>query len=196
VLRYAGLAREAAEECETALRLDPGNYQFRSCQSVFLFTGQFDREQAFASLDAGSEWENQIGIRTLLSQGKKEEALERMRQLPASSFFHTRELEACYATPRPAGSDRILAQLGKEMFAYKDPEPRYSMALQFNSCLGNAFTARLLKSAIDGGYCAYDYLRLDPLAAEFRKSQEYPALLEQARQCQEKFLAERARPQP
>ena len=35
VLRYASLSKEAAQECDTALRLDPGNYQFRSCASVF-----------------------------------------------------------------------------------------------------------------------------------------------------------------
>jgi len=35
VLRYAGMAEEAAQECETALSLDRGDYQFRSCAMVF-----------------------------------------------------------------------------------------------------------------------------------------------------------------
>jgi serine/threonine protein kinase/tetratricopeptide (TPR) repeat protein len=196
VLRYAGLAEEAAAECELAMKLDPGNYQFRSCQSVFMFTGRFDRGQAFANLDAGSEWTNQLEVTSLIREGKREEALERLRTLPDTAFFHNRALEACISNPRPAGADRLLAQTEKEMFAYKDPEPRYNFAFLFNSCLGNAFTARLLKSSIDGGYCAYDYLRLDPLAAEFRKSAEYPGLLEEAKQCQDNFLAERDRAQP
>src|SRR5207253_9248353 len=34
VLRYAGLLNESVRECETALRLDPGNYQFRSCAKI------------------------------------------------------------------------------------------------------------------------------------------------------------------
>jgi len=41
VLRYAGLFKESAQECDTAARLDPGNYQFRSCASVFFSTGQY-----------------------------------------------------------------------------------------------------------------------------------------------------------
>ena len=35
VLRYAGMLEESARECETALSLDSGNYQFRSCAITF-----------------------------------------------------------------------------------------------------------------------------------------------------------------
>jgi hypothetical protein len=61
----------------------------------------------------------------------------------------------------------------------------------FNRCLGNKFTARLLQSAIEGGYCAYDGLQLDPILTAFRKAPEYPAVLAQAEECQSRFLAER-----
>jgi serine/threonine protein kinase len=195
VLRYASLSKEAEQECDTALALDPGNYQFRSCSNVFLQTGQLDRARDFARLDAGSEWSTNVEVNILLREGKTKEAVELLHTLPDSPFFHTRALEACHTTPRPAGSDAVMAKAEKEIFGYKDPEPRYSFAFLYNACLGNAFTARLVKSAIDGGYCAYDNLRLDPLAAEFRKSTEYAPLLAEAKQCQERFLAERDRPQ-
>lgn len=196
VLRYAGLAKEAAAECETAVRLDPGNYQFRSCESVFLPLGQYDRAREFLRLDAGSEWTTNVEVQLLIREGKKEEAMELVRKLPSSPFFHTRAMEACYSTPRPPGSDQLLAETEKELFAYKDPEPRFGTAIFYNACLGNQFTARLLKSAIAGGFCGYEQLRGDALAAEFRKTPEYPAILAQAKQCQDKFLAERDRPQP
>jgi tetratricopeptide (TPR) repeat protein len=196
VLRYAGLAKEAAAECDTALRLDPGNYQFRSCEPVFVNLGQLARARDFLQLDASSEWSNNVEAQLLLREGKKDEALQLLRKLPSSPFFHTRAVEACYTKPRPAGSDQLLAETAKEIFIYKDPEPRYSSAILYNACLGNEFTARMLKSAIDGGYCAYDYLQMDPLAAEFRKSPDYPPLLALAKQCQDKFLAERDHPQP
>jgi tetratricopeptide (TPR) repeat protein len=195
VLRYAGLSKEAAQECDLAVRLDPGNFQFRSCTGVFFLTGQFDRAREFLNLDTGSEWSNNAELIVLLHEGKTSEALERMRQLPESSFFHTRALEACYTTPRPPGSEQLLEQAEKEIFAYHDPEPRYSQAVTFNPCLGNAFTARLMKSAIQGGFCGYDSLQLDPMLAGFRKSPEYPALLAQAKQCRDRFLAERDHPQ-
>jgi hypothetical protein len=189
------VVKEAAEECDTAVRLDPGNYQFRSCAAVFYLIGQFDRARDFLRLDAGSEWSNNVEVFILLRQGKTNEALERLRQLPDSSFFHTRATEACYSTPRPSGSEQLLEQTAKEIFAYRDPEPRYSRATLFNKCLGNDFTARLVKSAIEGRFCAYDFLQLDPLMAAFRKSPEYPAVLAQAKQCRDRFLAERDQPQ-
>ncbi len=195
VLRYAGLSKEAAQECDLAVRLDPGNYQFRSCTSVFFLTGQFDRARDFLKLDAGSELSINVEVVILLSQGKTTEALERLRQIPESSFFHTRALQACYSMPRPSGSEKLLQQAEKEIFAYRDPEPRYNQAGLFNACLGNEFTGRLVRSAIDGGFCAYDYLLLDPLMRGFRKTPEYPAVLAQARQCRDRFLQERDQPQ-
>jgi len=37
-------------------------------------------------------------------------------------------------------------------------------------------------------------LRLDPLLTSFRKAPEYPAVLTEAKECQDRFLAERDRP--
>jgi hypothetical protein len=195
VLRYASLSKEAADECNTAVRLDPGNYQFRSCSSVFFSTGQYDRAREFLKLDAGSEWSSNVEAMLLLREGKKSEALDHIRQLPDSSFFHTRAVEACYSTPRPQGAEQLLEKAQKDLFAYRDPEPKYGQAATLNPCLGNDFTARLVKSAIDGGFCAYDFLQLDTAMAEFRKSPEYPAVLAQAKQCRDRFLAERNQPQ-
>lgn len=194
VLRYASLSKEAAQECETAMRLDPGNYEFRSCTSVFFVTGQYDRAREFLKLDAGSEWSNNVEIHLLLRQGKMNEAVDRWRKIPESQFFHTRAARACYEKPPPPGSQQALEQFQQEAFAYRDPEPRFNQAVMFNPCLGNAFTARLMKSSIEGGYCGYDNLRFDSMLEGFRKAPEYPALLAQARQCQDNFLAERDRP--
>src|SRR5262249_23636478 len=152
------LSKEAMEECNAAMRLDPGNFQFRSCSSAFYWTKQFDRARDFINLDAGSEWSNNVGTRLLLSEGKTKEALEEMHKLPESPFFHTRALEACYSVPRPPGSEQLLQQAAKEFSTFRDPEPRYVHAGLFNHCLGNDFTARLVESAIQGGFCSYDYL--------------------------------------
>lgn len=191
VLRYASLSKEAAQECELATQLDPGNYQFRSCANVFFFVGQFDKAREFNNLDAGSEMANQVDVRILLGEGKTEEALTLLKRLPDSSFFHTRAIEACYATPRPPNAQQLLEQVEKNTFAYHDPEPRFAVAGLFEPCLGDDFAARLFKAAISDGYCGYDYLQLDPRLARFRKSAEYPALLAQAKECQNRFLKER-----
>ncbi len=115
--------------------------------------------------------------------------LEVLHRLPDSPFFHTRALQACYSSPRPTGSAELLQQTEKELFTFRDPEPRFSQAVLFNVCLGNNFTSRLIRSAIHDGYCGYDGLRLDPALVGFRKSPEYPAILAEAKQCRDHFLA-------
>ena len=72
---------------------------------------------------------------------RRTEALQRLHQMPESSFFHPRALEACYTTPRPPGSEQLLEDAAKMVSKFQDPEPRYSQAGLFNPCLGNAFTA-------------------------------------------------------
>ena len=47
VQRYAGMLEESARQCDTALTLAPGNYQFRSCAWAFMELGQFDRARFY-----------------------------------------------------------------------------------------------------------------------------------------------------
>ena len=195
VLRYAGLQRDAARECTEAMRLDPGNYQFRSCASVFFSFGEYDQGRAFLRLDAGSEWSNHVEVHALLREGKTHEALEHLRRIPESSFFHSQALAACYSNPRPLDAQQLLDQAEKDVLAFHDPEPKFATAVHYNACRGNAFTARLMKSAIASGFCGYENMQTDSLLANFRKSPEYPPVLAQAKQCQEQFLAQRDQPQ-
>ena len=52
VQRYAGMLEESARQCDTALTLAPGNYQFRSCAWAFMELGKFERPSNFIQLDA------------------------------------------------------------------------------------------------------------------------------------------------
>jgi hypothetical protein len=162
---------------------------------VFSALSQFDRARDFARVDAGSEWSSNVEVHILLRQGNTQAALDALRRLPDSGFFHTRALQACYSKPRPSGSDQLFTQAEKDVAGFKDPEPRFATGVNYNACLGNAFSARLLKSAIASGFCGYENLQFDPLLANFRKSPEYPAVLAQAKQCQDQFLAQRGRSQ-
>ena len=191
VLRYAGMIKETQQECETAIRLDPGNFQFRSCSAVFSVDGKQDQARQFSNLDAGSEWSNNVEVHFLLREGKVARAVELAHSLPDSHFFHNRAIEACYSPATVSGSEQVLQQAAKEIETYRDPEPRFSQGGVLNHCLGNRFTGRVLQGAIRDGFCAYDYLPLDPLLAEFRKSSDYPPLLAQAKQCHDNFLAQR-----
>ena len=50
---------------------------------------------------------------------------------------------------------------------------------------------RLLKSAVEHNYCAHDALRSDPLLVKLRGTPEFSELLSAAKECQNRFLAQR-----
>jgi len=98
VLRYAGMLEESARECDTALALDRGNYQFRSCAWSFMELGKFDRAMNFVQLDAGSEWFASNVPSLLLREGRVAEAREAVKHMPATPY-HRDLLMACLQGP-------------------------------------------------------------------------------------------------
>jgi len=195
VLRYGGVLEEARNECDTAVRLDPGNYMFRSCAGLYLGPEIPDRGKVFFDLDPGSEWNNNITAIQLLRTGKTDEALAKIRLLPDSSFFHGRAIEACYSNPRPANYPALMDKLKKDLSAMSDPEPRYSQALTFNHCLGNDFSIPIMRGAVKDGFCAYEFLERDSKAyPNLANSPDFPALMSEAKSCRDNFLANRDKP--
>ncbi len=195
VLRYAGLMDEAARDCEAAISFDPGNFGLRSCSIVFSQLGNPERAMDFLRLDAGSDWSNRNMVRVLLSEGKVKEARDLDRTIPLnhpdSKFF-----QACLeqsSTQSPSSEfDRIAREIEPTMLANPDPENRYLFAGHMAYCGERQAALRLLKSVIEGHYCAYTGMQKDPMLASVRSAPEYPQLLTAAKQCQDKFLEERA----
>ena len=74
MLRYAGMLPEATHECDVALALDSGNYEFRSCALAFLEFGKMQRAADFIRLDAASEWSAYITVASLVREGNIEQA--------------------------------------------------------------------------------------------------------------------------
>ena len=191
VLRYAGLLDEAARECDIALQLDPGNYQFRSCALPLMQMGKTERARDFVKLDAGSEWSNYSMAGILLREGKSDAALETVQRLSNNPFYHRSLLEACLRHGPGTELDRLSREADSAISASPDPEPRYFRGAFLAFCDGPEIGLRLLETAINHNYCAYQALQSDPLLAKVRGSPEFRQLLSAARACQDKFLSER-----
>ncbi len=195
VLRYAGLLDEAARACEDALALDSGNYVFRACSFTFSQMGNPERAMEFDQLDAGSDWANYAGVGILLREGKLAEARDTVQKLPDNE--RTKFYRACLDRPslnQPSAELERLARARETAWeANPDPENRYLFATELAFCGEKDLALRLLKSAIAGNYCAYTALQKDPLLASLRSTPEFAQLLSAAKQCQDKFLAERSK---
>jgi DNA-binding winged helix-turn-helix (wHTH) protein/TolB-like protein len=188
VLRYAGFLEESARECEAALSLDPGNYQWRTCSIPFALMGNPQRAMDFVRLDLNSAWTGRNVVRTLLREGRVSEAREAARSLDQS---HTaiRVFQGCLDNPSSPEVSKAVREIEPTVLANPDPETRYLVAADFAFCGQKDFAVKLLKIAIDGHYCAYVALQKDPLLASLRSAPEFSQLLSDAKQCQDTFLA-------
>ncbi|MBZ5573667.1 MAG: protein kinase [Acidobacteriia bacterium] len=190
VLRYAGLFDEAAKECDTALGLDPTNYQFRSCAITLEMIGQYSRAMDFARLDLGTDFSSWRAAYISLDTGNIEGALAAMKLLP--SYFEAQLGTECIQHPNSrlikglsARSELISGSAGR------DPENAYVDARMQAVCRQNVTALRVLRRAVEGGYCAYPVMDNDPLFSHIRNTPEFGEIRKLGMECQAKFLRHR-----
>src|ERR1700681_1738398 len=189
VYRYAGMLQQAANECNTALALDPGNYGFRSCAWAFMEMGNPERAADFVRLDAGSEWAAYATPSILLREGKIPEAREAVKHMPSTARYHGDVLESCLQLRPAADLDRIAHEAETNLPTDPDPETWYYQGALFAYCGKKQAALYLLQSAIGQNYCSYENLLSDPLLAKLRTDTGFDKVLSSARGCQEAMRA-------
>jgi hypothetical protein len=188
VLRYAGMLEESARQCETAITLTPGSYQFRSCAWAFMELGRFERSHDFLRFDAGSDWANYVTPSLLLREGRVAEAREAVKRMPSGSHYRRDLVEACVGLRPQSELDRMAHQAETSDSLDPDPENSYYEGTLFAYAGKKEAAFHVLKAAIEQNYCAYSQLRLDPILAKLRPMPEFNQLLTAAQECQKAVL--------
>ena len=188
VYRYGGMLEESERECDNALALDPGNYQFRSCAWAFMELSKFDRARDYILLDAGTEWAAYVTPSLLLREGKTAEAREAVKRMPQTPHYHRDLLEACLGL-RPASElDKMAHDAETGQPSDPDPELAYYQGTIYASCGKNAAALHMLKTAVELNYCAYSNLLSDPLLRSLHREREFDDILTAAHDCQQAML--------
>ena len=185
VQRYAGMLEESTRQCDTALTLAPGNFQFRSCAWAFMELGKFDRARDFIQLDAGSEWANYITPSLLLREGRTAEAREAVKRMSNAPHYHRDLMEACVGLRPPSELDRMAKDAETSQPSDPDPELSYYQGAIFAYCGKKAAAFHMLKTAIELNYCAYSNLLSDPLLRGLHSDRQFDELLTAAHACQQ-----------
>jgi eukaryotic-like serine/threonine-protein kinase len=189
VFRYAGMLNNAMQECDEALKLDPGSFMLRSCARAFLYSGDTKRAREFVQLDAGSEWFNAEIVGILLREGKAKEARDAVGRMPSAAQYHRDLLESVVGL-RPASElDRIAQEDTTNLVVGDDPERSYSQGAVLAYAGKKDAAVHMIRMAIEQNYCAYSALENDPLLDKLRATQEFAELLRTARFCQQPLLA-------
>jgi hypothetical protein len=182
---------ESGHECDTALSLDPGNYQFRSCAFTFDQLGNYARAMDFLQLDAGSEWSVSNVTRHYIRNGDLSRARETIQKEAYKP--HAQMMIACMDAPSSANASKLSREMSAQWPADPDPEVRYEVAPDFLVCGQRALAFSLLKSSIVAGhFCAYSGLQNDSVFAPLRGTPEFTQLVASAKQCQSDFFSQRS----
>jgi TolB-like protein/tetratricopeptide (TPR) repeat protein len=190
VYRYAGMLEESTRECDAALRLDPGNYLFRSCAWAFLYMGNVKRAREYVLLDAGSEWANWVIPSILLREGKVSEAREAVKKIPSAPRYHRDLMEAAVGLHPAADLDRMTQEGAPSLGAGEDPESSYELGSVLAFAGKRDAAVHIIRTAIEQNYCALAALEKDPLLDKLRPTPEFADLLKAARFCQQPLLAQ------
>jgi len=184
VLRYAGFLDKSTEECDTARRLDPGNFNLRSCAWAFLEMGETDRAMDFVHLDAGTEWAAWVTPYVYLAEGNVAEARNAAKNMAKTSSYHRDLMEACTAPQRPPDFAKIVHDSEASVMLENDPELWYHIGTLLAYCGQPEPALRLLKASVLQNYCAYTALYDDPLLKDLRKETAFNEVLTAASNCQ------------
>ncbi|HYD16837.1 MAG TPA: protein kinase [Candidatus Nanoarchaeia archaeon] len=188
VLRYAGLLQEAAQHCDRALAIDPGNYAIRSCAFTFAFQGRTRRAMDFVALDAGSSWALNVTPWILLRGDNGRSLRDAAARMSGESPWFGNLLQACLDNNRQDLFSGMVTDAEPILLALRDPEFRYLQGSVLAYCGQRGLALRLLKSAVDSHYCATQNLERDPLLDNLRDMPDFDRLKVKSRVCQRGVL--------
>jgi serine/threonine protein kinase/TolB-like protein len=194
VLRYGGAIEESAHECDAALAVDPTNFTLRSCLFTFEQLGNYVRGMDFLRLDAGSGWAQSNLVRQYLREGNLAQAKEILSSTTFRPLLRGSVIE-CINDPLAAKTAEDAQKYAAEIMKDPDAEVHYVVAPDILFCGQRDLTLKLLKSAIDGHFCAYTGLQNDVVWAKLRGTPEFEGIVREAKQCQDDFRAEIAKVQ-
>jgi TolB-like protein/lipoprotein NlpI len=189
VLRYAGLLDMAQSECDQALAIDSGNYNWRSCSFAFFEQGKSARALEYLKIDAGSEWSDAVRVTVLMRQGETAEAKEAAQRMTQNSMWMRPVLQACLNKAPEKQLHQLAVTAQNELLTEQDSELKYYQGAVLGACGEKQAAFAFLRKAVSENYCAHEALQSDPLLASVRGDAEFHQIVQSAAECQKKFAA-------
>lgn len=185
VYRFAGLLEESQRHCELALDRDPHDPRLRSCAYSYLYAGELERVMPFLMLDEGSYFVQWGTVLYLLRRDDRTAALHVARQ--AADEPTRRLMEPCLEGVRGTALDAPVAEFFTYWQRHGDPETAYAVAPMLVYCGRPEAALRFVERAVDGNFCSYPALDLDPIWARLRSEPDFQRVRGKAKACHDRF---------
>jgi serine/threonine protein kinase/TolB-like protein/Tfp pilus assembly protein PilF len=188
VLRYAGMLDQAQKECDAAVAIDPGNYNWRSCSFAFFEVGKTAFAKQYLDKDNGSEWSGAVMVSVLMREGRMKEAREAAEKMSTNPTWMREFLIGCL-NKAPAEAVHSLAQRAQDDLLWEqDSELKYYQGALLAQCGEKKIAYSFLRKAVEQKYCAYQALQADPLLAGVQGDSDFREIVRSAQECQKTFM--------
>jgi tetratricopeptide (TPR) repeat protein len=184
VYRYAGLAEEAARECDAAYAIDPSNPGLRSCGLTHMLLNRYERAHEFFALDVNSILSRWNTIQTMVREGGADEALRLLR----ANFPRSPTWQDCLEGASPQEIETRARLETEATLRSQDPENKYLVGARMAFCRLPDLAHDLLLGAIEGGYCSYPTMETDPFLESLRDDPRYEEVRRAGQACRQRFL--------
>jgi len=182
LLRSIGALDRAAEECEISHRLDPD--LAADCAVPYIYLN--DLRKARIELDrAPGEFSSFLSGHVLLREGKVDEALPKLKILPAGSNYEV--VRTCWPNSATPACDRIIAQSVSEFLQLPDPDAWYFGAAMFAWLDKKDAALQLLEADAKRNFCVYPAVDNDHMFDKIRNTPEFQAARQNAIACQQRY---------
>ena len=182
LLRTIGALDRAAEECEISHRLDPD--LVADCAVPYIYLN--DLPKAHVELDrAPGEFSSFLSGHVLLREGKVEEALPKLKILPAGSNYEV--VRTCWPIASTPACDRSIAHSLSEFLQLPDPDAWYFGAALFAWLDKKDAALRLLEADAKRNFCVYPAVDNDHMFDKIRNSAEFQAARQSAVACRQRY---------
>jgi DNA-binding winged helix-turn-helix (wHTH) protein/tetratricopeptide (TPR) repeat protein len=185
VYRFGGLFEVAQRHCELALASDPHDPRLRSCAYSYLYAGELSRVMDFLLLDEGSYFVQWGTVLYSLRTNDRQTALRAARR--ADDDPTRRLMEPCLEGVRGAALDEPVAGFIAYYDQIKDGETPYAVSPMLVYCERPQEALRFVERAVDGGFCSYPALDLDPIWTKLRDDREFQRIRDKAMACHDRF---------
>ena len=185
VHRYGGLFNEAQRYCELARERDPQSPRLRSCAYPYLYAGDLSRVMEYLMLDEGSYF---VHWGTVLYHLRRDDRAAALRVARQAADEPTRRLmEPCLDGVRDAALDAPVAAFVRLWEGAEDPETAYALAPMLLYCGRPREALRFLQRAVDGGFCTYPGMDLDPIWEPLRNDPDFQRMRVTGMACHERY---------
>jgi DNA-binding winged helix-turn-helix (wHTH) protein/tetratricopeptide (TPR) repeat protein len=185
VYRYGGLLDESQRHCELALDRDPQEPRLRSCGYAYLYAGKLSRVMDFFKLDEGSYFVHWATVLYELRLNDRTAALH--VTLQAADEPTRRLMQPCLEGAHGAVLDDAVAEFVRHWQLSQDPEAAYATAPMLSFCGRPREALQFVERGVDGNYCSFPALDLDPIWAGLRSDPEFQRIRVKAMACHDRF---------